>query len=140
MGSYSSQSQGPNGIADSPSPKAELFLTPSAKRQKIDHRQSHHRPPHSATPENNVANRFATMPPISVLETLQLEHVPPTHSVHVAIFRDVENAAFLHQQLLARNADFEYALIDAAVVRLRSPRLFIPHSPLHPLKLLSHLM
>lgn len=51
-----------------------------------------------------------------VLETFHLEHVPETHSVHVAVFRDVANAAFLHQQLLARNAEFEYALIDASLV------------------------
>ncbi|RWA09113.1 hypothetical protein EKO27_g5994 [Xylaria grammica] len=54
-----------------------------------------------------------------ILETLQLEHVPGTHSVHIAVFRDVENAAFLHQQLLARNADFEYAFIDASVITSR---------------------
>ncbi|KAJ8115848.1 hypothetical protein ONZ43_g4574 [Nemania bipapillata] len=52
----------------------------------------------------------------SILETVQLEHIPSTHSVHIAVFRDVENAAFLHQQLLARNPDFEYALIDAGVI------------------------
>ncbi|KAI1119050.1 kinase binding protein CGI-121-domain-containing protein [Nemania sp. NC0429] len=54
-----------------------------------------------------------------LLETLHLEHVPETHSVHVAVFRDVANAAFLHQQLLARNSEFEYALIDASVVTSR---------------------
>ncbi|KAI0433850.1 kinase binding protein CGI-121-domain-containing protein [Xylaria sp. FL1042] len=54
-----------------------------------------------------------------ILEAFHLEHVPETHSVHVAVFRDVENAAFLHQQLLARNADFEYALIDASVITSR---------------------
>ncbi|KAI0451976.1 kinase binding protein CGI-121-domain-containing protein [Xylaria acuta] len=54
-----------------------------------------------------------------ILESVRLEHVPATHSVHVAVFRDVENAAFLHQQLLARNADFQYALIDAGVVTSR---------------------
>ncbi|KAI0538895.1 kinase binding protein CGI-121-domain-containing protein [Xylaria digitata] len=55
----------------------------------------------------------------SILETIKLEHVPETHAVHVAVFRDVENAPFLHQQLLARNADFEYALIDAGVITSR---------------------
>lgn len=50
------------------------------------------------------------------LETVSLEHVPSSHKVHVAMFKDVQNAAFLHEQLLARNADFEYALIDASVV------------------------
>lgn len=53
---------------------------------------------------------------MSLLETIPLEHVPATHSVHVALFRDVSNAAFLQSQLLARNADFEYAFIDATTI------------------------
>lgn len=51
------------------------------------------------------------------LETLALEHVPSDHAVHIALFRDVSNADFLHKQLLSRNADFEYAFIDASIVR-----------------------
>ncbi|CAJ2500760.1 Uu.00g036130.m01.CDS01 [Anthostomella pinea] len=54
--------------------------------------------------------------PPAWLETIRLEHVPETHSVHVAVFKDIENAEFLHQQLLGRNADFEYAFIDASSV------------------------
>ncbi|KAJ3512361.1 hypothetical protein NM208_g15335 [Fusarium decemcellulare] len=50
------------------------------------------------------------------LETVTLEHLPDSYSIHVALFRDVKNAGFLHQQLLARNAQFEYAFIDASVV------------------------
>ncbi|KAM3483639.1 hypothetical protein MY8738_002949 [Beauveria namnaoensis] len=50
------------------------------------------------------------------LEVVKLEHLPDTYTVHISLFRDVENAAFLHEQLLARNTDFEYALIDASVV------------------------
>jgi EKC/KEOPS complex subunit CGI121/TPRKB len=57
-----------------------------------------------------------SQPGQGVLETVPLEHIPQTHSVHVAVFKDVENAAFLHQQLLNRNPDFEYAFIDAGVV------------------------
>lgn len=53
---------------------------------------------------------------MSLLETLSLEHVPATHSAHVAFFKDVTNAAFLQAQLLARNADFEYAFIDATTI------------------------
>ncbi|KAH7313691.1 kinase binding protein CGI-121-domain-containing protein [Stachybotrys elegans] len=53
------------------------------------------------------------------IETLQLEHLPASHKVHVAMFRDVTNASFLHQQLLARNAEFEYAFIDASVLLSR---------------------
>jgi EKC/KEOPS complex subunit CGI121/TPRKB len=50
------------------------------------------------------------------LETIKLEHVPDTHSVHVAFFTSVTNAAFLQSQLLARNPDFEYAFIDASCI------------------------
>ncbi|OAR01915.1 hypothetical protein LLEC1_01249 [Akanthomyces lecanii] len=53
------------------------------------------------------------------LEVVKLEHLPDTYTVHIALFRDVENAAFLHEQLLARNTDFEYAFIDASVVVTR---------------------
>lgn len=50
------------------------------------------------------------------LETIDLPHLPSTLPVHVALYRDVQNAAFLRQQLLAGNSDFEYALIDASMV------------------------
>ncbi|KAM5343451.1 hypothetical protein ACJ41O_011988 [Fusarium nematophilum] len=50
------------------------------------------------------------------LETVTLEHLPDSYKVHVALFRDLQNAAFLHKQLLARNAEFEYAFIDASVI------------------------
>ncbi|KAF5008454.1 hypothetical protein FDECE_5286 [Fusarium decemcellulare] len=50
------------------------------------------------------------------LETVTLEHLPDSYRIHVALFRDVKNAGFLHQQLLARNAQFEYAFIDASVI------------------------
>lgn len=50
------------------------------------------------------------------LEAVTLEHLPASHKVYVALFRDVQNAVFLHQQLLARNPEFEYAFIDASVV------------------------
>ncbi|KAI1279337.1 kinase binding protein CGI-121-domain-containing protein [Xylaria sp. FL0933] len=96
-----------DNISDSESPDTGSRLTPSVKRQKTDH-QTH-----------LTTDQPCTMSTPSILETFQLEHIPPTHSVHVAVFRDVENAAFLHQQLLARNADFEYALIDAGVITSR---------------------
>lgn len=50
------------------------------------------------------------------LETVKLEHVPAKYEVNVALFRDVQNAEFLHKQLLDRNADFEYGFVDASVV------------------------
>jgi EKC/KEOPS complex subunit CGI121/TPRKB len=50
------------------------------------------------------------------LETLSLEHVPSTHRIYAAFFRDVTNSDFLHAQLIARNPDFDYAFIDASSV------------------------
>lgn len=55
-----------------------------------------------------------------MLQTIALDLVPPDHQVHAALIRDVENAAFLHSQLLARNPDFEYAFIDASIVACRT--------------------
>jgi EKC/KEOPS complex subunit CGI121/TPRKB len=53
-----------------------------------------------------------------LLQTLTFEHLPPAAAAaHVALFRNVRNAEFLHGQLLARNPAFEYAFIDASVVR-----------------------
>lgn len=50
------------------------------------------------------------------LETITLEHLPSSYKAHAVLFRDVKNAPFLHQQLLARNGDFEYGLVDASIV------------------------
>lgn len=52
----------------------------------------------------------------SLLQTVQLEHLPSSHHIHLALYRNITNAAFLHQQLLAGNSAFEYALIDASVI------------------------
>ncbi|KAG9556535.1 CGI-121-domain-containing protein, partial [Aureobasidium melanogenum] len=51
---------------------------------------------------------------MSTLETIALPHLPQ-HHLCVGLFKDVKNAAFLRQQLLAGNADFEYAFLDASV-------------------------
>ncbi|KAJ1330895.1 Kinase binding protein CGI-121 [Microdochium nivale] len=64
---------------------------------------------------------------MAALETIQLEHVPSTHSVHVALYRDVQNAEFLQQQLLARNQEFEYAFIDASCIISRLQVLAAVH-------------
>ncbi|KAB5549472.1 protein CGI121 [Coniochaeta sp. 2T2.1] len=53
---------------------------------------------------------------MSLLEEITLEHVPASHRVCLGLFRDVTNAGYLQSQLLARNADFEYAFIDASSV------------------------
>jgi EKC/KEOPS complex subunit CGI121/TPRKB len=60
---------------------------------------------------------------MALLETIQLEHLPAGYTVHIALSRDIKNAAFLHQQLLTGNTSFEYALIDASIV---SPFLDLP--------------
>ncbi|KAI1497011.1 CGI-121-domain-containing protein [Biscogniauxia marginata] len=63
-----------------------------------------------------MAEALPPAEPAASLETIELEHVPATHSVNVAVFMDVENAEFLQQQLLGRNTEYEYAFIDATSV------------------------
>jgi EKC/KEOPS complex subunit CGI121/TPRKB len=53
---------------------------------------------------------------MSLLQSLHLEHLPESYTLHVALFHSVANASFLHQQLLAGNSEFEYAFIDACIV------------------------
>jgi EKC/KEOPS complex subunit CGI121/TPRKB len=53
---------------------------------------------------------------MALLQSFNLEHLPSDYTIHIALFRNLKNAAFLHQQLLAGNTDFEYALIDASIV------------------------
>ncbi|RDA91355.1 hypothetical protein CP533_0038 [Ophiocordyceps camponoti-saundersi (nom. inval.)] len=55
-----------------------------------------------------------------MLETVSLEHVSSDFAVHAALFRNVRNAAFLHRQLLDRNAEFEYAFVDASNIISRN--------------------
>jgi hypothetical protein len=57
-----------------------------------------------------------------MLETIHLAHLPPHLPIYITLYHSVQNAAFLRQQLLAGNSDFEYAFIDASMVqRNRSP-------------------
>lgn len=51
-----------------------------------------------------------------MLETIHLAHMPSDLPLFVTIYRDVQNADFLKQQLLAGNSEFEYAFIDASMV------------------------
>lgn len=46
---------------------------------------------------------------------IQLPHVPD-RVLYVALFKDVKNSAFLRQQLIQGNTDFEYAFLDATSV------------------------
>lgn len=50
------------------------------------------------------------------LHALHLSHLPGDLVVHIALFQNIRNAAFLRQQLLNGNPEFEYALIDTSVV------------------------
>ncbi|KAK0735274.1 kinase binding protein CGI-121-domain-containing protein [Lasiosphaeria miniovina] len=58
-----------------------------------------------------------------LFEQLHIDNVPPTYHVHAALFRDVTNAKFLHEQLLARNSGFEYAFVDATAIFSRTQLL-----------------
>ncbi|CAG7921423.1 unnamed protein product [Penicillium olsonii] len=55
----------------------------------------------------------------SSLETINLPHLPSL-PIHVAVYRDVQNAAFLKSQLLAGQPEYEYAFIDASMVLSRA--------------------
>ena len=53
------------------------------------------------------------------METITLPHLPQS-PIQVCLFKNVQNAAFLRQQLLEGNTDFEYAFLDASVLVSRS--------------------
>ena len=67
------------------------------------------------------------------LEKVELEHIPSGYEVYIGFFCDVANADFLHQQLLSRNNDFEYAFIDASSVISRLHLLSAVYSALNTL-------
>lgn len=53
------------------------------------------------------------------MESITLPHLPDS-PIQVGLFKNVQNAAFLRQQLLKGNTDFEYAFLDASVLLSRS--------------------
>ncbi|KAK8034051.1 hypothetical protein PG993_009046 [Apiospora rasikravindrae] len=63
----------------------------------------------------------------AAVEKVELEHLPATHTVLLALYRDVANAGFLQEQLLSRNVDFEYAFVDASAVASRFQLLSAVH-------------
>ncbi|KEZ45890.1 hypothetical protein SAPIO_CDS1262 [Scedosporium apiospermum] len=67
------------------------------------------------------------------MDSLTLEHLPTDCIVHIALFKNIKNAAFLHSQLLARNADFEYAFIDASIVVSRRQLLAAAYKSINAL-------
>ena len=50
------------------------------------------------------------------MEQINLAHMPPELVLYAAYFSGLDNASFLREQLLAGNAEFEYAFIDASMV------------------------
>lgn len=50
------------------------------------------------------------------LESINIPHLPSSLPIYAALYRGVQNAAFLRQQLISANTDFEYAFIDASMV------------------------
>lgn len=50
---------------------------------------------------------------------ISLPHLPQ-HPVHVSLFEEVRNAAFLREQLVAANAEYEYAFVDATTVNCKA--------------------
>lgn len=58
-----------------------------------------------------------------MLQEIHLQHMPPELALYAALYRDVQNASSLREQLLAGNTDFEYAFIDASMV---SYSTFVP--------------
>jgi EKC/KEOPS complex subunit CGI121/TPRKB len=50
------------------------------------------------------------------VRTFTLPHYH-AYPVHVAVFKDVTNASYLRSQLLAANPEFDYAFLDAEMVR-----------------------
>jgi EKC/KEOPS complex subunit CGI121/TPRKB len=55
---------------------------------------------------------------MSSSSTLQLPHLPG-YTIHALLFKDVKNAATLRKELIAGNADFEYAFLDATKVIMK---------------------
>ena len=53
------------------------------------------------------------------METITLPHLPDS-PIQACLFKNVQNAASLRQQLLEGNTDFEYAFLDASVLVSRS--------------------
>ena len=54
-----------------------------------------------------------------MVEELHLSHLPPELAVYVACYTNVENAAYLRQQLLAGNQTYNYAFVDASTILSR---------------------
>ena len=65
------------------------------------------------------------------METVRLAHIPSQFCLCLSLYHKVGNAAHLRQQLLAGNAMFEYAFVDAAMILSRTHLLAAAFRALH---------
>ena len=54
-----------------------------------------------------------------MVERIQIAHIPDNLPLYIACFKDVKNASFLKQQLLAGNQEYNYSFIDASTILSR---------------------
>ena len=59
-----------------------------------------------------------------MLTKVELTHVPADLNIYIALYKDVKNAAFLREQLVNANSEFEFAFIDAKSVSPK-PKSFV---------------
>jgi hypothetical protein len=69
--------------------------------------------PSKEPPASSLVRRQQNMVHVRTFTLPHYEDYP----VQVALFRNVSNATFLRSQLLQANADFDYAFLDATMVR-----------------------
>ena len=62
-----------------------------------------------------ILQHTSTTPMDDTSTRLRIPHLEG-HALYVALFKEVSNAAFLRQQLVQGNTDFEYAFLDATSV------------------------
>lgn len=55
---------------------------------------------------------------MALVQAVRLVHLPPEYPLYLSLYTEVQNTAFLRQQLLDGNRDFEYAFIDASMVSI----------------------
>ncbi|ORY08660.1 kinase binding protein CGI-121-domain-containing protein [Clohesyomyces aquaticus] len=67
---------------------------------------------------------------MAAVRTFFLPHYP-TYPIHICMFQDVSNAAYLRSQLLEANPDFDYAFLDAAMILSASHLLSASFLALH---------
>ena len=87
-------------------------------------RAAHQDSKHPGSAPSHVLNYLSRQHDIigrmSFVQTFHLPHFS-SYPIYISLFKDVENASFLRQQLLEANAEFEYAFLDATMVCVPLP-------------------